>query len=621
MILPRTPRALASRNHGFGALEMEWWLFKDKKDSVKATKAHFGACSALFNLEFDASEPATAISSNDILSDCGSHSRFDFTDNDPVATKAIVRQDLAGKQRKSLNTIAEAVSEDKREIEESISKWQLVCGPDGPSFFESLLNRPETSYQHVCPIDSNYVSVHALRFQQTALHDFNAAKAEFIDNLDAHIGRVTAKWKEQGVYTAVTNISALFEYGRDDHVLRQVFLTQLHENIRPSLSDSVEASPHPTWLSKDQRSTSALEDAVNIYEIPGFIGSMHKVNALGDFCAKVNFMRIELAQRLGLPINRESATSVTIGSGRKVTTQGTVATHFDFANEPGSYPIVFHLLPNCIHDVILGKGFLKATKTFSSFMNQKRRVVKRVISGITQAHFLYLGDNGPKFTGLLNGRKQDALADSGSKVLIMDEDYARSMGIPIQSDRRYHTKLRFADNSTAITSGMTYGVQWEFGHEGNNVQHMLDFHILRNAPAAVILSDDFLFATNAYSEFDCYLIDEDDEDEDAYFFAIDYDPKYQYQQNTANFPLDDMPHTELIRRGEEDDRIADLPIAEQAEARNAETQRRTAWDDRRAQLTQQASSTTTSQQSSTDAVSPPPEKKSRWRFKLKRRKP
>jgi len=126
----------------------------------------------------------------------------------------------------------------------------------------------------------------------------------------------------------------------------------------------------------------------------------------------------------------------------------------------------------------------------------------------------------PGFKGILNGKPEFGLADSGAKVMVMDEDYARSLNLPINSDER--TKLVFADGSTAKTSGMVYGVEWEFGHEVRNQNHKLDFHILRNAPANVILSDSFLSGTDAYSKYDCFLVDDDDEDDEAYFFAIDY---------------------------------------------------------------------------------------------------
>jgi hypothetical protein len=61
---------------------------------------------------------------------------------------------------------------------------------------------------------------------------------------------------------------------------------------------------------------------------------------------------------------------------------------------------------------------------------------------------------------------------------------------------------------------------------GVGEEFTLDFHILKNAPSAVILSDEFLFETNAFAKYDCYLIDENDEDEDAQFSVIDLDLSY-----------------------------------------------------------------------------------------------
>ncbi|KAH8728445.1 hypothetical protein GQ44DRAFT_609601 [Phaeosphaeriaceae sp. PMI808] len=320
---------------------------------------------------------------------------------------------------------------------------------------------------------------------------------------------------------------------------------------------------------------------MKIFEIPSILGIHYKVNALGDTCAKKNFMKTAYAERLKLEIDRANVSSVTIGSRKQLVTTGTVRAAFRFINEPKVFSLVFHLIPDCIHDVILGKPFLKATRTFTSLLNQTRRVVKRMLDRVTQRHVLYLGDNTTRFTGLLNGRSQEALADSGSKVLLMDEDYARTMGLPIISSPQHCIKLRFADSSTTMTSGMVFGVKWEFGPTQGSEEYILDFHIIKKALAPVILSDEFLFDTNAFSKFECFLIDEDDEgkDEDAYFLAIDIDSNYH--PANENLPTDSEDLTELVRRGEEDDRIADLPAAERAGAESAEKQRRDQWDAQR----------------------------------------
>jgi hypothetical protein len=283
---------------------------------------------------------------------------------------------------------------------------------------------------------------------------------------------------------------------------------------------------HTKSKRSQQHSSGGCNSLAYAFEIPSIIASVNSADALGDFCATKNFMRESYAKSLGIPIDRSNLTTVSIGSGKRLSTTGCIATPFRFKNEPEVYSLLFHLLPDCIHDVILGKSFLKATNTFRSAANKARRVFSRVINGFTCRDFLYLGDSAPRFTGLVNGRVEEALADSGAKVLIMDEDYARLRGLPILTDGKHQTRLRFADGSTAMTSGMSYGVKWEFGPRAQGEEHRLDFHILKNAPASVILNDEFLFGTNAFAEFGCYLVDEDDEDEDAYFFVIDVDMSY-----------------------------------------------------------------------------------------------
>ncbi|GIJ89509.1 hypothetical protein Asppvi_008451 [Aspergillus pseudoviridinutans] len=336
----------------------------------------------------------------------------------------------------------------------------------------------------------------------------------------------------------------------------------------------------------DGKQELELESAFSndrIFEIPCQLAE-HSTNALGDYGAKKNFMKEEYALRLGLPISRNTSCKVTIGSGKQVTTVGTVTVPFMFSGENEVHNLEFQLLPNCIHNVIIGKPFLKLTKTFSNVANFCHRVKERVAKGISQFHLLYLGASTPMFEGSINGRVQTALADSGSKVLLMDEAYARSIGVHIQTGHEHQTRLKFADNSATDTVGIAYNVKWRFGRDGEfSSPYPLNFHILKDAPANVVLSDTFLFDTKAFSQYHQYLTDNDDdrEDEDmlTYFFAIDVDKrKKQTQMNATSFSLADLRYLELVRRGEEADRISTLPGAKGTAARNIEDERCAEWD-------------------------------------------
>ena len=70
------------------------------------------------------------------------------------------------------------------------------------------------------------------------------------------------------------------------------------------------------------------------------------------------------------------------------------------------------------------------------------------------------------FEGSLNGQIQTALADSGSKVLLMDATYARNIGLRIENGHEPQARLKFADNSVTDTVGMAYNVEWRFGRDG-----------------------------------------------------------------------------------------------------------------------------------------------------------
>lgn len=86
-----------------------------------------------------------------------------------------------------------------------------------------VLKTDQTAYAISSPIDASFITAHAHIFTRNIIEKFQVTRAEFLDHLDNHIGRVTAKWKEQGVYTAVTNTAGWFDYGVETNNLRLIF--------------------------------------------------------------------------------------------------------------------------------------------------------------------------------------------------------------------------------------------------------------------------------------------------------------------------------------------------------------------------------------------------------------
>jgi hypothetical protein len=119
------------------------------------------------------------------------------------------------------------------------------------TLLDPILGRAGAPLTHALAIDTNFIRAHALQFEESSVvkvkdqddeptDEFLNAKAEFVGNLDNHIGRVTAKWKEQGVYIAVTNIAGWFEYGTNTNLLRQAFLHPIYEKAQESPQSAIE---------------------------------------------------------------------------------------------------------------------------------------------------------------------------------------------------------------------------------------------------------------------------------------------------------------------------------------------------------------------------------------------
>jgi hypothetical protein len=152
----------------------------------------------------------------------------------------------------------------------------LTCVKPFPSARESILTlldpilgRSNASYSHALPIDTSFIQAHGFLFGKVSADRFEEARFAFQGQLDNHIGRVTAKWKEQGVHIAVTNIAGLFDYGHKDSILRQILA--LHEKQRGRPANN---SPQSD---EDSRSSSPVEDsqsAITELDIPAKLDAL-----------------------------------------------------------------------------------------------------------------------------------------------------------------------------------------------------------------------------------------------------------------------------------------------------------------------------------------------------------
>ncbi|KZF22918.1 hypothetical protein L228DRAFT_139580 [Xylona heveae TC161] len=79
----------------------------------------------------------------------------------------------------------------------------------------SRLDEHQKGFGHI------FVQAHGILFAKANTDGFLNLKTKFLNGLDDHIGCVTKKWKEQGVFIAISNFAAMSGFGSEDISLMQ----------------------------------------------------------------------------------------------------------------------------------------------------------------------------------------------------------------------------------------------------------------------------------------------------------------------------------------------------------------------------------------------------------------
>ncbi|KIV98744.1 uncharacterized protein PV09_09496 [Verruconis gallopava] len=95
------------------------------------------------------------------------------------------------------------------------------------TLFNPILGRSDAASSHMSQLDTIFIKASAILFTKEHLDDFKRFHDGFTELLDQHISRVTAEWREQGVWVIISLLGALFDYGNDSP-LRRVFELGFH---------------------------------------------------------------------------------------------------------------------------------------------------------------------------------------------------------------------------------------------------------------------------------------------------------------------------------------------------------------------------------------------------------
>ncbi|KLO82968.1 uncharacterized protein FFB20_04157 [Fusarium fujikuroi] len=291
--------------------------------------------------------------------------------------------------------------------------------------------------------------------------------------------------------------------------------------------------------------------AIKSYAVPGLVKDV-PVLAFPDTGSSLNTISESFATVHGLSITRTKERSFRLPNGQQSRTIGIVEANFRFQGEQDQHTCVFHVLPQCPEDVILGKGFLNATNTLSTHAKRiQERVRPCLISG---SRVFFLADSedeshdGPiqeLIPCTVNGQDALSLPDTGSDLMLLSRDFAHAHGFYVYTELRRLVQL--ADGSSAWTDGMVLDAELGFDipptvemqepcleydlvdyifraedlaraltrlkrstEKRQQLTLLYDLHVMENLPFDVILSSQFVFDHKVFSTFrDLFITDQE----------------------------------------------------------------------------------------------------------------
>lgn len=207
-----------------------------------------------------------------------------------------------------------------------------------------------------------------------------------------------------------------------------------------------------------------------------------------------------------------------------------------FADDPKeTFSILCHVIPFCTYDLILGTGFLTATKTLTKFCHRLTRCLFSVVNSVP--HFGFLGETYQRLQGTLADEYSIlAIPDTGADRNIMSLQYAVSHGFELMKGRKHCGYIQFADGSYDKTVGQvkTY---WTFA-SGERIP--VTFEVLEYCCSEVIIGEEILTEQNVFVEHSASIVWTATLNDDSYVLApFDFINSWQRSWRIA---MDYAPH-------------------------------------------------------------------------------
>lgn len=234
-----------------------------------------------------------------------------------------------------------------------------------------------------------------------------------------------------------------------------------------------------------------------------------QIEACPDTGADLCLISPSMVSTLGLDVAPGTERTIHLANKKPVQSPGMAQVPWTFSGERTAHMLDCWVLPGCVHDLVLGNQFLKATQTLTRFTS---RIKSKSIALPQRLRLRLLGEEKQRLVGYLDGHLTTALPDTGSDAMLISGAYAQKIGLAINTGCENWLEVEFADGSTAWTSGVARDVAWEVG--GRTVR--CDFHVLDDLCVDVVLSKDYLFDMNVFSEHSDCFFDTGSEEEDRF---------------------------------------------------------------------------------------------------------
>jgi len=281
------------------------------------------------------------------------------------------------------------------------------------------------------------------------------------------------------------------------HDHHDLYLASQHPSLRSSIKkDTIQTHrppARPSLVKKPARSIRVLE---------GFVDGKY-VQAKPDTGAQANFMSLSFAESLGLALDQEDLEfriGFPMANGQKIWSVAQVSARWRFKNAMSdSYELKFFVLEKLTYDVVIGDEFLQATQTMSVY-DHRLSWAPRSKSILHIRHVNLLGDPNQRIRGILDEKSASALPDSGAEPNLVSYDYAKRRGWLTRRLSGDRNLLQYPDGSLSKTEGQVHAI-WRFHREQeSHAKRAVSFEVVRNLRFDIVLGQEFLEDTNAYTE-------------------------------------------------------------------------------------------------------------------------